>query len=157
MSLGARVRSDPSAAIVAEYAAAKSRQDVAGALRVCHESFVLDTVAFGIRGSGKVEVAAQLGLFFAAFPDYTATIEGQAVADDTATAWGTIRATMRGPFGSFAPTGRSFVLPFACVFLVRDGLLAGERFFFDLNAMCEQLGLPVECVAAELRAFRDGG
>ncbi len=40
------------------------------------------------------------------------------------------------------------------MFALRDGLLAGERFFFDLNAMCEQLGLAVERVAAELRAFR---
>jgi len=140
--------------IVAQYAAAKSRQDIDGALRVCREDFVLDTVPFGIRGRGKTEVAAQLGIFFATFPDYAATLEGQATGEDVVTAWGTIRATMRGPLGSFAPTGRAFALPFSCVFPLRDGLLAAERFFFDLNAMCEQLGLPVERVAAELRAFR---
>jgi len=140
--------------IVAQYAAAKSRQDIDGALRVCQEDFILDTVPFGIRGHGKAEVAAQLGIFFATFPDYSAALEGQATGEDVVTAWGTIRATMRGPLGSFAPTGRAFVLPFSCVFPLRDGLLAGERFFFDLNAMCEQLGLPVERVAAELRAFR---
>ena len=141
-------------AIVAEYAAAKSRQDVEGALRVCQEDFLLDTVPFGIRGKGKTEVAAQLRIFFTTFPDYAATLEGQAASEVDVTAWGTIRATMHGPLGSFAPTGRAFALPFSCVFPLRDGLLAGERFFFDLNAMCEQLGLPVERVAAELRTFR---
>ena len=140
--------------LVAEYAAAKSRQDIAAALAVCHEDFVLDTVAFGIRGTGKPEVAAQLAIFFTTFPDYAATLEGQAAGDGVVTAWGTIRATMRGPFGTFAPTGRAFALPYSCVFPHRDGRLAGERFFFDLNAMCEQLGLPIERVAAELRAFR---
>jgi len=140
--------------IVAEYAAAKSRQDIDGALRVCREDFLLDTVPFGIRGKGKAEVAAQLRVFFTTFPDYAATLEGQAASEEVVTAWGTIRATMRGPLGSFAPTGRAFALPFSCVFPLRDGLLAGERFFFDLNTMCEQLGLPVERVAAELRAFR---
>jgi steroid delta-isomerase-like uncharacterized protein len=140
--------------VVAEYAAAKSRQDIEAALRVCHEDFVLETVPFGIRGHGKTEVAAQLQLFFTTFPDYRATVEGQAASADVVAAWGTIRATMRGPFGSFAPTGRAFALPFSCVFPLRDGLLAGERFFFDLNAMCEQLALPIERVAAELRAFR---
>ena len=32
------------------------------ALAVCTDDFVLDTVAFGIRGVGRDEVAAQLGL-----------------------------------------------------------------------------------------------
>jgi len=141
-------------AIVAEYAAAKSRQDIDGALRVCREDFVLDTVPFGIRGTGKAEVAAHLCIFFTTFPDYGTTLDGQATGEDVVTAWGTIRATMRGRLGSFAPTGRAFALPFSCVFPLRDGLLAAEHFFFDLNAMCEQLGLPVERVAAELRAFR---
>ena len=142
------------ATIVAEYAAAKSRQDIEGALRVCQEDFLLDTVPFGIRGKGKTEVAAQLRIFFTTFPDYAATLDGQAASEEVVTAWGTIHATMRGPLGSFAPTGRAFALPFSCVFPLRDGLLAAERFFFDLNAMCEQLGLPVERVAAELRTFR---
>src|SRR5438552_16044649 len=93
-------------AIVAEYAAAKSRQDVDGALRVCREDFVLDTVPFGIRGRGKTEVEAQLRVFFTTFPDYFARLEGQATSEEVVTAWGTIRATMRGPLGSFAPTGR---------------------------------------------------
>src|SRR2546428_4009042 len=98
--------------IVAEYAAAKSRRDIDGALRVCREDFLLDTVPFGIRGKGKTEVAAQLRVFFTTFPDYAATLEGQAASEEVVTAWGTIRATMRGSLGSFAPTGRAFALPF---------------------------------------------
>ncbi len=141
--------------LVARYAAAKSRRDVAAALGVCHDDFVLDTVPFGIRAAGKPEVARQLEIFFATFPDYHVTLEGEAATGDAVAVWGTVRATMRGPFGSFAATGRAFALPFACVFPLRDGLLAGERFFFDLNMMCEQLGLPVERVADELRAVRD--
>lgn len=140
---------------VARYAAAKSRQDVEAALAYCHADFVLDTIPFGIRGHGKEECAGQLGLFFATFPDYAVSIDGQAESPGAVTVWGTVRATMRGPFGRFAPTGRAFALPFACVFPLRDGLLAGERFFFDLNMMCEQLGLPVEQVAAELRSVRE--
>src|SRR5947209_13878476 len=79
-----------STGIVAEYAAAKSRQDIDGALRVCREDFLLDTVPFGIRGKGKTEVAAQLRVFFTTFPDYTATLEGQAASEEVVTAWGTI-------------------------------------------------------------------
>jgi ketosteroid isomerase-like protein len=139
---------------VARYAAAKSRQDVEEALAVCTDDFVLDTVTFGIRGAGKTQVETQLRLFFAAFPDYGATIPGRSSVPGVVTAWGTIHATMRGPFGTLAPTGRAYDLAYVSVYPVRDGLLRAERFFFDPITMCEQLGLPLEAVAAELRAFR---
>jgi hypothetical protein len=37
---------------------------------------------------------------------------------------------------------------------LREGKLASESFFFDLNQMCEQLGLNSEAVAHDLRAVR---
>lgn len=132
---------------VRRYAAAKSRQDIREALAQCTDDFVLDTVAFGIRGRGTVQVAAQLH-------DYHVDIEGEAATRDACSAWGTVHGTMRGPLGSFAPTGRAFALPFACVFALRAARLASERFFFGPNLMCEQLGLPVAGVSDELRAFR---
>ena len=56
---------DGAADVVRRYAAAKSRQDVEGALAVCTDDFILDTVGFGIRGVGRDVVALQLGTFFA--------------------------------------------------------------------------------------------
>ncbi len=142
--------------LVSRYAAAKSRQDIASALAVCSEDFVLDTVPFGTRAVGTATVTAQLQIFFATFPDYRVTVDGQAVSEDGAavTCWGTWRATMRGAFGAFDATGRECALPFACVFEVAGSRLAAERFFFDLGTMCEQLGLPLDVVARQLRAFR---
>ena len=145
---------DPAFDAVARYAAAKSRQDVAAALACCTEDFVLETIPFGTRANGTAEAAVHLSGFFAAFPDYRVTVDGQAAGPDVVTAWGTVRATLRGAFGSLPATGRAFELPFVCVFPVRNGALTGERFFFDLYAMCEQLGLPVEAVNAELRLLR---
>jgi hypothetical protein len=48
-------------------------------------------------------------------------------------------------------TGRRFELPFACVWRVTGGLLAEERFFFDLHQMCEQLELDTGAVMDEIR------
>ncbi|WP_222426791.1 hypothetical protein [Amycolatopsis rhizosphaerae] len=45
-------------------------------------------------------------------------------------------------------------MPFACHWRVRDGLIAQERFFFDFNQMCEQLGLPTEAAAARFSSWR---
>ena len=77
--------------LVAGYAAAKSAQDVAAALAVCDDAFVLDTPTFGTRSPGKAATAAQLHAFFAAFP-----------ADRMA-------ATLAGLRGE--PTGRAEVHP----------------------------------------------
>ncbi len=142
-------------ALVSDYAAAKSRQDTQAALALCTDDVVLDTVPFGLRGIGRADVASQLDLFFATFPDYRVAIAGQAVAEDGAavTCWGTWRATMRGPLGTFAATERACGLPFVCVFELAGARLAAERFFFDLGTLCAQLGLPLGAVVAELRAF----
>lgn len=144
----------PAFDVVARYAAAKSRQDAAAALACCTDDFVLETIPFGTRSHGKAETAAHLAVFFAAFPDYRAVVEGQAAGPGAVAAWGTVSATLRGAFGTLPPTGRSFALPFTCVFPLRDGLLAGERFFFDLAAMCDQLGVSIDAVRAELRVVR---
>jgi steroid delta-isomerase-like uncharacterized protein len=151
----ARLKTMTPLELVSDYAAAKSRQDIAAALALCTDDFVLDTVPFGVRGAGAADVAGQLGLFFATFPDYRVTIEGQAVADDGAavSCWGTWHATMRGALGTFAATQTACTVPFVCVFEVTGTRLAAERFFFDLGTLCRQLGLPLDRVTAELQAF----
>jgi steroid delta-isomerase-like uncharacterized protein len=137
------------------YAAAKSAQDVAGALAVCADDFVLDAPAFGTRSHGKAETAAQLNMFFAAFPDYGVTLEGSLAGDDTVACWGTATMTLAGPFLDIAPTGRTARIPFVSVFTARDGRLTGERFYFDLAALATQLGLSTDRMLVTLAALRD--
>jgi len=151
----ARLKTITPLELVSGYAAAKSRQDVVGALALCPEDFVLATVPFGIRGAGSADVAGQLRLFFETFPDYRVKIEGQAVADDGAavSCWGTWHATMRGALGTFPATQAACIVPFVCVFEVAGTRLAAERFFFDLGTLCAQLGLPLDRVTSELHAF----
>ena len=139
---------------VQEYAAAKSRADVEAALAVCTEDFVLETVPLQLTAVGKQEARMALGAFFTAFPDYDVSLDGQAEGDGAVAAWGVVRATMWGDLLGQKATGRSFELPMSCVFTVDGGRLAGESFFFDLNQMCEQLGLDTGAVAADLRQAR---
>src|SRR5262249_14925803 len=61
--------------VVETYARAKSRADVAGALAVCADCFVLDTPAFGIASRDRADTAGHLHAFFAAFPDYGVTVD----------------------------------------------------------------------------------
>jgi hypothetical protein len=136
------------------YGAAKSEQDVAAALALCSEGFVLDTPCLGLATRDRKEAEQQLGLFFAAFPDYAVTLEGVATGSGAVTAWGRARLSWRGPFAGQAPTGRTADLPFASVFHAAQGRLTGERFFFDLASLCEQTGLPLAAVQETMRALR---
>jgi steroid delta-isomerase-like uncharacterized protein len=140
--------------LVAAYAGAKSRQDVAAALAVCDDGFVLDTPAFGTRSRGKAETAAQLQAFFAAFPDYAVTLDGRVAEGDAVACWGTVTMSLRGRVVDIVPTGRTARVPFVSVFTGRAGRLTGERFFFDLATLCTQLGVSTDRMAATLAALR---
>jgi steroid delta-isomerase-like uncharacterized protein len=148
MTVTSAVRPDE---VVAAYAEAKSRADVESALRHCADDLVVDTVPFQIEVAGKDANRAAFEAFFGVFPDYDVELAGTTGAGELLAGWGTLRATMAGSIGRLEATGRRFELPFACVWHVRDGLLAHERFFFDLHQMCEQLGLDAASVLAEIR------
>lgn len=145
---------DPLEAI-AGYAAAKSCADVDGALQYCTDDVVIDTFPFQTRSVGVAETKEQLEAFFALFPDYTVQLEGLVEDGPTAVGWGAISATMSAPLGDIPSTGRGFTVPFTCVWDTRDGLIARERFYFDLHHVCEQLGIPTETVARTLHGVNE--
>jgi steroid delta-isomerase-like uncharacterized protein len=136
--------------VVCAYAEAKSRADVETALQHCSDDLVVETVPFQISIAGREANRAAFEAFFGVFPDYDVELDATTGAGELLAGWGTLRATMAGSIGRVDATGRRFELPFACVWHVRDGLLAHERFFFDLHQMCEQLGLDAAAVLAEI-------
>jgi len=149
-----RLRDGLQRTLVRAYAQAKSHQDVEAALSVCTPDFGIDTIPFGLCSKDRQETEAQLGLFFSVFPDYRAETEGLVSGADGVGWWGRIALTFDGPLLGHAPTGRRAELPAFSVFEFRDGLLARERFMFDLGALCEGIGLPVAELSDTLRALR---
>ena len=143
--------------LVQGYARAKSRADGDAALAFCHDGFRLETVPFGIASHDRAETAVHLGIFFQAFPDYTVALEDIAYGASSVGCWGTARMTMRGDAFGIKATGATAEFPVACAFGFRDGLLASERFYFDLASLCDGIRVPVEEFRAALRALRDGG
>ncbi len=141
--------------LVGAYAAAKSRQDIDGALALCGDDFELETVALGSRAVGSAAARLHLGLFFLAFPDYHVALEGLAADDGSLAAWGRARMTFAGPLAELAPTGRTAELPVFCVFTFAGDRIRSERFFFDLATLCEQTGMPLEPVRASAAALRE--
>lgn len=127
-------------------AVAKSRQDVPAAMRLLHRDMVLETPAFGTRVRGTAENEKVLTLFFRAFPDYDVELEGHASNADSLVCWGTVRMTMTGDRFGVVPNGRRAELPVFIRFTFKDGLIAGERFFFDLATLCAQSGVSTDAV-----------
>jgi predicted ester cyclase len=131
-------------------AVAKGRQDVPAALRLLHRDMVLESPAFGTRARGTAENEAALTRFFASFPDYGVSLEGHADNGETLVCWGTARMTMTGDRFGVVPNGRRAELPVFIQFTFADGLIASERFCFDLSALCAQSGVSTDAVRRRL-------
>jgi hypothetical protein len=57
-------------------AAAKSRQDLAAAMKLLDKDMLLEAPAFGTKAQGLPENEAVLRKFFKSFPDYSVELEG---------------------------------------------------------------------------------
>jgi hypothetical protein len=71
-----------------------------------------------------------------------------AVGDDVVAVWGTLRGTSRGNWLGVPPGGGTFAVPFANVVPFKNGLMEGERIYFDLATLCEQARIPLEEIRA---------
>lgn len=131
-------------------AVAKSRQDIAAASRLFHDDMLLESPAFGTRARGLAENRKALTKFFASFPDYSVVLQGHASNDDTLVCWGTARMTMTGDRFGVVPNGKRAGVPVFIQFAFRNGLIAGERFFFDLSVLCAQSGVSTDAVRQTL-------
>ena len=131
-------------------AIAKSRQDVPAALKCLHEDMVLETPAFGTSARGLAQNEKVLTRFFSSFPDYELLLDNHANNDDTLICWGTARMTMTGERFGVTPNGLRSELPVFIKFTFRDDLIASERFFFDLSALCAQSGVSTDVVREKI-------
>jgi predicted ester cyclase len=131
-------------------AIAKSRQDVPAALKLLHDDMLLESPAFGTTARGLAENDKTLTRFFTTFPDYNVVLQGHAANDDTLVCWGTVRMTMTGDRFGVQPNGKCAELPVFIQFVFKDDLIAGERFFFDLSALCVQSGVSTDAVQQQI-------
>jgi predicted ester cyclase len=135
------------------HVAAENCQDAEGAAATCHPEGFIENVALGVRFDGHAQIKLQYAALFAAFPDAQLVTEGEAFGPDVLVAWGVFRATMRGPFFGVAPTGKRIALPFVNVIPFRDGLMLGERAYFDLATLCAQAGIALDALRAGARTL----
>ncbi len=128
---------------------AEAARDIDAILETFVTDCFLETTPLGIRVEGRDAVrAAYEAQFFTAFPDLAPEDEGMAFGDDVIAVWGTLRGTSRGDWLGVPAGGGAFAVPFANVVPFDQGLMAGERIYFDLAALCEQAKIPLGEVRA---------
>lgn len=138
---------------------AESRKDVEAAVATYHEDCFYENLPLGLRFEGKGGVALQYAASFAMFPDGDWGIEGEAFGPDVMVAWGTFRSSDVQSFMGLEPRKRRLEMPLLSIVPFRDGMMAGERLFYDLASVCDQLGVSVEearAAAGQLRLAMAG-
>jgi steroid delta-isomerase-like uncharacterized protein len=134
---------------------AEAARDIDAILETFVTDCFLETMPLGLRADGRDAVkAAYEHQFFSAFPDLAPEDEGMAWGDDVVVVWGTLRGTSRGEWLGVPPGGGTFAVPFANVVPFRDGLMEGERIYFDLATLCEQARIPLSEVRTAAAALR---
>jgi predicted ester cyclase len=144
------MKNDRMFALAQALALAKSRRDVPAAMQLFHRDMVLETPAFGTMAKGLAENEAVLTRFFTSFPDYDVVLDGHADNGEALICWGRVRMTMTGDRFGVIPNGRRAELPVFIQFAFKDGLIAGERFCFDLSELCAQSGVSTDAVRSKL-------
>lgn len=128
--------------IVGRHIAAENAHQLGPTLATLHPQCVFEDVALARSFHGHDGAEQYYRLWWDAFAVEVQgsvihwTTEGQLIAE--------ARYVGRhiGEFFGLAPTGRSITVPFAVFVGFRDGLMAGERFYYDLKSLLQQLGAP---------------
>ncbi len=109
-----------------------------GDLAVAAAVYARGCCSLGTEGAGTTPWIAALRR---GFSDLRAVVEDEVAEGDTVAQRLTLAGTHDGPFLGIPPTGREIELRFVVFVSFRDGLMAGERFYYDLTGLLRQLGV----------------
>lgn len=130
--------------LVARHLAAENAHRMDDTLATLHPACVFEDVALQQTWHGRAGARAYYDLWWSAF-DVTVQGERRYLAGD-----GTMIAEARyvgrhvGDFFGIAATGQPIDLRLAVIIGFCDGLMAGERFYYDLGALLRPIGANAE-------------
>lgn len=122
---------------------AENAHRLAETLATLSPDCTFDDIALGQTFHGHDGAAVYYSMWWNAF-DTVVTPERLHLAGDTAVAETTWQGAHTGEFLGIAPTGRHIDVPVIIVVELRNGLMAGERFYWDRARLFDQLQAPIE-------------
>lgn len=126
--------------LLQRHLSAENDHDLEATLATLTEDVVFADTALAMTWTGHTGAAAHYRMWWDAF-DTEVTGERLHLADTSAAAETIWRGVHIGPFLGIGPTGRTIELPVVVIVEFGNGLLAGERFYWDRAKLAEQLAV----------------
>ena len=130
-------------AVRQRHVAAENQHLMAETLATLHEECIFEDIATGQVFHGRAGAEAYYRQWWSAFDVTVARAPGQRsywTEDDIYIAEACYRGHHRGAFLGIEPSFRPIELRFVVIIAFRDGLMAGERFYYDLGSLLRQIG-----------------
>lgn len=129
-------------ALLGRHVDAENRHDMGATLATLHRDCIFEDLALQEKYQGHEGAAAYYRLWWDAFQlqfrrDPHSHIHW--TTDNRCIAEGVFWGVHVGPFMGVEPTGASVTYRFIVVVDFRDGLMAGERFYYDLEGIRRQI------------------
>lgn len=129
--------------LMARHLKAENNHDLAATLATLTEDCVFDDRGLGKIFRGRKAVGEYYQMWWQAFAMTVHTEQRHFPAPDLAIVETHFKGKHIGNFFGLEATGHTIDLSVAVFITLRDGLLAGERFYWDKVTLFQQLQLPV--------------
>jgi len=129
--------------LIIRHLTAENAQDLEGTLATLHPDCVFEDHATGQRWRGHEGASAHYRQWWQAFDVKVVRGPSQSsywASEDTYVAEATWEGSHIGDFLGLAPTKAPIRQPFVVFVSLREGLMAGEKFYYDLASLVSQLG-----------------
>ncbi len=126
---------------VNKHLAAENRHLLDETLATLHHECIFEDLPLGLSYQGRTGAAEYYQLWWNAFSIEVKGIARHWTTEGNMIAEARYLGTHIGPFHGLAPTGRDIDLRLAVIITFRDGLMLGERFYYDLSSLLFQLGV----------------
>jgi steroid delta-isomerase-like uncharacterized protein len=128
--------------VLRAHLAAENAHDLDATLATVHPDCVFVDRPLGLDFHGREGAGRHYRMWWSAFGATVEDGESHWIRDDLLVGEARFAGRHVGEFAGIPPTGREVSVPFVVFVDFRDGLLAGERFQYDLNGLLRQLGRP---------------
>ncbi len=132
--------------VLARHLAAESIHDPQAAAATYCEDCFYENAALGLRFAGRDLVAFQYATSWSLIPDMAARYDWELDLGDHIVQSGRITGTAGGEILGVPARGGPLDFEFTAVISFRDGLMAGEHIWYDLEQFCAQAGADIDAV-----------
>jgi steroid delta-isomerase-like uncharacterized protein len=130
---------DRNRAVLHKHVAAETAFDIEATLATLTNDCLFEDVPSGSTYSGHDGVRAYYQEWWSAFGNLPSGSRLYAPADDFLIVETRFVGRHVGAYGGLAPSGQNIDLPVAIFVSFRDGLMAGERFYYDRASLIKQI------------------